>query len=90
MKKVKVSLLAVAAIMLGVFSSAFTTPSSTAVDDGWFLYNGSGPLDNPSSYTYTGSIASCNSNSPFLCDEGHPSGVSQSKQAYVAKPAGCQ
>lgn len=72
MKKIKVSVLAVAAILLGIFGSAFTTakPANNTLD-GWFIYNGSGALDNPASYAYNTSIAPCSDHISFCAMKGN-------------------
>ena len=71
MKKIKVSLFAVAAIFLAVCASALTSPQPQEKNllDGWFIYNG-GPLNNPNSYSYTTDISPCNAHVRFCAFKG--------------------
>lgn len=70
MKRLKISTFAVIAIIMGICGSAFTAlPNSPTVDQ-WFLYDGSGSLSNPSSYTYSGSISTCNAHIQFCAFNG--------------------
>jgi hypothetical protein len=62
MKRLKISFVALAAMLIGICSSAFTAPGSSKLADDWFLYDGSGSVTDINNYNYTGSIASCNSN----------------------------
>ena len=73
MKKIKVSFLAVAAILLGICGSAFTGAPASAKSstvDGWFIYDGSGPLDDPSNYAYTTDLSPCNAHVKFCAFKG--------------------
>lgn len=61
MKKIKISLLGVSAILLGICSSAFTSApdaGNATLLDGWFKYNG-GTNTNPANYSYVGTSAPC-------------------------------
>lgn len=60
MKKMRISVLAVAALLLGVIGSAFTAPKAekNTLLDGWFKYNG-GTKTLPSNYTYYGTSEPC-------------------------------
>jgi|GEM_PF-6166623 len=60
MKSLKISLVAIAAMLIGICSSAFTAPDHSKLVDDWFLYDGSGSLTDINNYSYSGSIASCN------------------------------
>lgn len=62
MKSLKISLVALFAMVIGICSSAFTAANTAPVADDWFLYDGSGSVTDINNYNYTGSIASCNSN----------------------------
>ncbi len=74
MKKFKVSLLAVAAIFLGICGSAFTNPGTPDASgkplDGWFIYNG-GDISDPLNYTYSGTVAQCNASVRFCAMKGN-------------------
>jgi len=65
MKKFKISLFAVIAIVMGIAASAFTAPVNRPNVNQWFTYDGSGPLNNPSSYTYSGTTATCSGHVQF-------------------------
>ncbi len=73
MKKIKVSFLGVAALLLGICLSAFTSAPDTNkknIANGWFIYDGSGPLDDPSSYSYNNDISPCNAHVKFCAFYG--------------------
>ncbi len=73
MKKVKISLLAVTAIVLGICSSAFTTASTASksvLADEWFLYDGSGPVTDPANYSYSGAIPPCSAHTRYCAFKG--------------------
>lgn len=62
MKKFKVSIVALVAIFMAIGGSAFTAATTAPTVDEWFLYDGSGSVNDPSNYNYTGSISSCSAN----------------------------
>lgn len=65
MKRIKISMIAVIAIVMGIAASAFTVPKIN-LTDAWFTIN---PLSDPtlsSSYTYSGQTSPC-SGSDVLC-----------------------
>jgi len=65
MKKFKISLFAVIAIAMGIAASAFTAPVKSPTVNQWFTYDGSGPLNDPASYTYSGTTATCSGHVQF-------------------------
>ena len=65
MKKIKVSILAVVAIVMGIAASAFTAPQIN-LSDGWFTVNANSDPTQASSYTYSGTTSPC-SGSDVLC-----------------------
>lgn len=73
MTKLKVSFLAVAAILLGICGSAFTTVEKSArvtpAGDSWFTYNG-GTNTDPANYTYVGTSAPCSASSTYCAMKG--------------------
>jgi hypothetical protein len=65
MKKIKVSIFAVIAIVMGIAASAFTAPKAP-LSDGWFKINPNADPTMASSYTYSGTASPC-SGSDVLC-----------------------
>jgi hypothetical protein len=65
MKKFKISIIAVMALIMGIAASAFTAPVNSPTVNEWFTYDGSGPLNAPASYTYAGSTATCSGHVQF-------------------------
>ena len=51
MKKFKISLFAVIAIAMEIVASAFIAAVKSPNINQWFTYDGSGPLNDPASYT---------------------------------------
>jgi hypothetical protein len=77
MKKLKLSLMGVFAIVLGIATSSFsTTQTSTTTNEEWFIYLG-GSMTDPSSYSYNGTDPGC-ADTDELCaikvtnDNGQP------------------
>jgi hypothetical protein len=68
MKKFKISMLAVAALVIGLVASSFTIPQSSkkTLTDEWFIYKGTGSMTDPSRYDYQGSDPGC-PNTNVLC-----------------------
>ena len=58
MKKFKISMLAVAAMVIGLVASSFTIQSVKTTDE-WFIYKGTGSMTDPASYDYQGSDPGC-------------------------------
>ena len=58
MKKFKISLFAVMAVILAITASSFTVKSIKTNTEDWFAYGG-GTMTDPNSYTYAGSEPSC-------------------------------
>ena len=69
MKRLKISLVAMAAIVLGFAGSAFTNqPTHHNQTDTWFIYDGSGDRSQASSYIYDdGTEPPCPSSNVVLC-----------------------
>lgn len=65
MKRFKISIFAVIAIVMGIAASAFTAPQ-TNLSDGWFTLNANSDPTQASSYTYSGTTSPC-SGSDVLC-----------------------
>lgn len=65
MKKIKISIIAVIAIVMGIAGSAFTTYQSSNTLDEWFIYDGIGLLSDPASYSYSGSTPTCTGHASF-------------------------
>lgn len=65
MKKLKISIVAVLAIVLSIGASSFTHRSSKVLADEWFSYNG-GTMTVPGNYTYEGTEPPC-SGTATLC-----------------------
>ena len=82
MKKFKVSIFAVIAIVMGIAASAFTAPKAP-LSDGWFTINANADPTLAASYTYSGASSPC-SGSDVLCaiigtkDPLHPTQPMQS------------
>ena len=70
MKSLKLSLVAIAAMLIGICSSAFTAPDNSKLVDEWFIYDGTGSLTDISNYNYSGSIASCNAHAQMCAFKG--------------------
>lgn len=78
MKNLKVSFIALFAMVLGFCFSAFTAPSAKPAGSGWFTYNGSGSLNDPNNYTYSGTTDPCSGTARFcgfngIQQSGNPS-----------------
>ena len=58
MKKFKISLLAVFAVILAITASSFTVRPTHTNAEVWFTYDG-GTMTDPASYTYAGTEPSC-------------------------------
>jgi hypothetical protein len=69
MKRLKISLVALAAVVLGFAGSAFTNqPKHHDRTDTWFIYDGSGDPKLPESYFFDdGSTPTCPSSDDILC-----------------------
>jgi len=69
MKKFKISMIAVVAIVMGIAASAFTAPSRH-LTDAWFTINASEDPNLASSYTYVGTSSPCSGSSVLCAIEG--------------------
>ncbi|HEY8659195.1 MAG TPA: hypothetical protein VIL78_09165 [Hanamia sp.] len=69
MKKIKVSIFAVIAIVMGIAASAFTVPSAH-LTDAWFTINAGADPNLASSYTYVGTSSPCSGSSVLCAIEG--------------------
>jgi hypothetical protein len=69
MKKFKISMIAVFAIVMGIAASAFTVPK-TNLTDAWFTINGSSDPSLATSYTYSGQTSPCSGNDVLCAIEG--------------------
>ncbi len=59
MKRIKISIVALFAIVCGLGLSSFTRTTAPApVTDSWFIYNG-GTMTSPGSYTYSSTEPTC-------------------------------
>ena len=66
MKKIKISLFAVLAIIIAMAASSFTTRSVHTNTEEWFSYDG-GTMTVPGNYTYEGSEPPCEEGQSSLC-----------------------
>lgn len=84
MKKFKISLFAVIAIVMGIAASAFTVPKVN-LTDAWFTINGSADPSLASSYTYSGMTSPCSGTHKLCAIEGtkDPLQPTQPRQADV-------
>jgi hypothetical protein len=65
MKRIKVSIFAVIALIMGIAASAFTAPKAP-LSDGWFTINPGADPTKAASYTYSGATSPCSGND-VLC-----------------------
>lgn len=89
MKQFKFSLIAIVAIVMGIAGSAFThKPVPKAGEVAWYIYNGSGAMDDPASYHFDdGSEPACPSSIQELCaiqveGDGETPGETELKSLY--------
>ena len=84
MKKFKISLFAVIAIVMGIAASAFTAPK-VKLTDAWFTINGSADPSLASSYTYSGTTSPCSGKDELCAIKGtkDPLQPMQPRQADV-------
>ncbi|HSV10123.1 MAG TPA: hypothetical protein VLI68_05100 [Hanamia sp.] len=69
MKKFKISMIAVVAIVMGIAASAFTVPK-TNLTDAWFTINTGSDPNLASSYTYVGTTSPCSGSTQLCAIEG--------------------
>lgn len=69
MKRIKISMMAVVAIVLGVAASAFTVPKANFTDAWFTIQNPSAP-NVASSYAYYGTTSPCSSNDHLCAIKG--------------------
>ena len=69
MKNLKISFIALLAIVLAIGGSAFTAPSAKPTATGWFQYLG-GDKNNPVNYSYSGTTDPCSGTNQFCAFNG--------------------
>lgn len=68
MKKIKISIIAVIAIVMGIVGSAFNSPNNqNHLDDGWFVIINPSDPSSAESYEFVGPTAPCHSPQQILC-----------------------
>ena len=84
MKRLKISIVAVIAIIMGIAASAFTIPK-TSPSDSWFTIQNLSLPNSASSYTYYGTSSPCSGNDVLCAIEGtrDPANMSQPLQSSV-------